>query len=396
MKLLVCTTNRVVLGGAETYLRALLPRLAATGLRMGLVFESEPPGRPRIDAPGVAEHAWAVSEACPGGVRTAIRAWRPDAVFHNGLTDPAFETWLTRYPVVYYLHTFVGTCVGGLKRHARPSPRPCVRTMGLGCLAHYYPHRCGGLNPLVPLWNYHQQHRTLNMLRGCVQLMVASTAMREEYLRHGFAPNRVVLNPYFPSDHQPDPQIPASRHRTGTVLFAGRLTEVKGGEYLVHALHRTRQQQNVGPPLQLVVAGDGPELPRLKALADRLGVPAAFHGWLDAAGVQALMRRADLLAMPSLWPEPFGLLGIEAGCVGLPAVGYAHGGIPDWLVEGVSGALAPSPPTVDGLADAILRALADPGHYQRLRVGAWETARRFTPERHVERLEAAFRAATAA
>ena len=41
--------------------------------------------------------------------------------------------------------------------------------------------------------------------------------------------------------------------------------------------------------------------------------------------------------MPSLWAEPFGLLGIEAGCVGLPAAGYAVGGIPDWLVPGETG-----------------------------------------------------------
>jgi glycosyltransferase involved in cell wall biosynthesis len=220
--------------------------------------------------------------------------------------------------------------------------------------------------------------------------------MRAEYLRHGFPPGRVVLNPLFPTDYVPDPCPPAPHDRTGDILLAGRLSQNKGGAHLIRALHQVRRRGDIHPSVRLVVAGDGPERPRLEALAARLDVPAAFHGWLDAAGVEVLMRQADLLAMPSLWPEPFGLLGIEAGCVGLPAVGYAHGGIPDWLVEGVSGALAPSPPTVDGLADAIVRALADPGHYQRLRVGAWETARRFTPERHVERLEAAFQAAAAA
>jgi glycosyltransferase involved in cell wall biosynthesis len=103
------------------------------------------------------------------------------------------------------------------------------------------------------------------------------------------------------------------------------------------------------------------------------------------------MRQADLLAMPSLWPEPFGLLGPEAGCVGLPSVGYAHGGIPDWLVEGESGALAPSPPTVEGLADAILRAISDADRHQVLRVGAWQMAQRFSAERHVRQLEAVLR-----
>ena len=100
------------------------------------------------------------------------------------------------------------------------------------------------------------------------------------------------------------------------------------------------------------------------------------------------MREADLLAVPSVWPEPFGLVGIEAGCVGLPAVAFAVGGIPDWLIPGKSGELAPGdPPTADGLALAIVRALADPTPLQRLRIGAWEVARTFRPGRHLDELE---------
>jgi glycosyltransferase involved in cell wall biosynthesis len=99
------------------------------------------------------------------------------------------------------------------------------------------------------------------------------------------------------------------------------------------------------------------------------------------------MRKADLLAVPSVWPEPFGLVGIEGGCVGLPAVGFAVGGIPDWLTPGVSGELAPGDkPDPRQLADALVRALADETHWNRLRVGSWETARRFTPEAHLDRL----------
>jgi glycosyltransferase involved in cell wall biosynthesis len=89
-----------------------------------------------------------------------------------------------------------------------------------------------------------------------------------------------------------------------------------------------------------------------------------------------------------LWPEPFGLVGIEAGCLGVPAVGYAVGGIPDWLIAGESGELAPGdPPTVDGLAEAMVRALASPEHYARLCQGAWKLAQRFTLESHLDQLE---------
>jgi glycosyltransferase involved in cell wall biosynthesis len=103
--------------------------------------------------------------------------------------------------------------------------------------------------------------------------------------------------------------------------------------------------------------------------------------------VTALLDEADLLVMPSLWPEPFGLSGPEAGLQGVPAAAFAVGGIPQWLEDGVNGHLAPgNPPSAPGLADAIVRCLADPFTHSRLRQGALESARRWSAERHVAEL----------
>jgi glycosyltransferase involved in cell wall biosynthesis len=167
--------------------------------------------------------------------------------------------------------------------------------------------------------------------------------------------------------------------------MTGRLTRLKGGDLLLPAVRAAAER--VGRPLGVRFAGDGPEEAALRTLARRLGVKAEFFGWCPGPRLAELRVEADVLAVPSVWPEPFGLVGIEAGCQGLPAVGFALGGIPDWLVPGVSGESAPTPPTVAGLADALVRALKDPAHHQRLRVGAWEMAQRFTLERHWARLE---------
>jgi glycosyltransferase involved in cell wall biosynthesis len=395
MKVLVCTANRTIRGGIETYLRGVLPHLPALGFRTGFLFENDDPAGAMVDQAQSAEQVFQLS----GGAREATLAsvvdWRPDCVFNNGLADTEFELQLTRYPVVYFAHNYIGTCLPGFKRHAWPSITPCCKTMGLGCVINYLPRRCGGLSPLPILKDYFYARRQLRVLRACHRLQVASTAMREEYLRHRFAPKTVVINPYFPANAAPDPEPPARRPQSRRVVFAGRLTNVKGGTYLVEALHAVRQKLSSGPPLQLAVVGDGPELPRLRQLASRLGVPAVFHGWLDQVGLQGVIRDADLLAMPSLWPEPFGILGIEAGCLGVPSVGYGHGGIPDWLEDGISGALAPSPPTVQGLADALVRALGDAEHHHRLRLGAWQVAQRFSRDRHLTCLAQTLRSAAA-
>jgi glycosyltransferase involved in cell wall biosynthesis len=210
--------------------------------------------------------------------------------------------------------------------------------------------------------------------------------MREEYLRHGLAESQVVCVPLF-GDGAPDPEPPTPRPLSGQVLMVGRLTDLKGGVELVRALPRARAA--LGRELELVVAGDGPERPRMQAEAVARRVPVRFVGWVDRPERERLMRGADLLAVPSVWPEPFGMVGVEAGGVGLPSVAFAVGGIPDWCEPGVSGELAPgAPPTSEGLADAITRALRDEGHHARLREGAWRLSRRFRAEAHVDALGA--------
>ncbi|HEV2147384.1 MAG TPA: glycosyltransferase, partial [Longimicrobiaceae bacterium] len=117
------------------------------------------------------------------------------------------------------------------------------------------------------------------------------------------------------------------------------------------------------------------------------GVSVEFTGWVGDDGMDALFARTDLLVVPSLWPEPFGLVGPEAGLRGVPAAAFAAGGIPDWLVDGVGGHLAPAdPPTAAGLAEAVVRCLRDPREHARLRRGAREVAGRFSQEAHLAAL----------
>jgi len=182
-----------------------------------------------------------------------------------------------------------------------------------------------------------------------------------------------------------DVQPPQRELPAGRMLFVGRLVDLKGAHYLLRALAVAREK--LGKELTLTIAGSGPEEMSLRTLAGRLNLSVRFAGWLDVQDRLKEMRLADLLIVPSLWPEPFALVGIEAGCVGLPAVGYANGGIPDWLAPGESGELASAnPPRVEGLAAAMVRALADPEHYRRLCQGAWNRARRLTAASHLDRL----------
>ena len=145
-------------------------------------------------------------------------------------------------------------------------------------------------------------------------------------------------------------------------------------------------------PLALTFVGDGPDRMRWEqkarwTQAANTDLNIEFTGWLDSFKLEQLTLSSDLLVVPSTWPEPFGLVGVEAGSHGLPAAAFAVGGIPEWLSDGVNGRLAPGdPPTAAGLARAIVECVGDPAEHTRLRRGALEMASSFGLNAHLNAL----------
>jgi len=94
--------------------------------------------------------------------------------------------------------------------------------------------------------------------------------------------------------------------------------------------------------------------------------------------------------VPSVWPEPFGLVGIEGFAAGRPAVGSATGGVGDWLKDGVSG-LCVAPGDAAELARALNELLADPQRQRAMGLAGRDTvAAHFSPERHLAALLEAY------
>ncbi len=387
MRILIACHSRDILGGTESYVRAVLPALAARGHHLALFHEV--PFRPNVskdDMERLGLPIWDGTDSS-GSVLASVSGWRPDVIYVQGLRDQEREqAFQSCFPTVLFAHNYYGTCISGYKRFTLPRVCSCTRVLGPACLALYLPRGCGGRNPWTMWQQYRSQRRRQAMLHKYQAMLVASRHMLDEYRRQGIRPDRLHVAPLFSAEKHPDDQPPPDRPSAGRILFVGRITEVKGSRLLVPAL--ARASQLLGQSLTLEVAGDGAERAVVETMARDVGLPTVFHGWVNASRREELMRGADLLAVPSIWPEPFGLVGLEAGGVGLPSVGFAAGGIPDWLIPGESGESAPGHrPSVEGLADAVVRALADSRHLARLRRGAWEMSRRFTIERHLEILE---------
>ena len=170
-----------------------------------------------------------------------------------------------------------------------------------------------------------------------------------------------------------------------TVLFAGRMTSLKGGDVLVAAA--ARASHVLGRAVRVIFAGDGPQRDAWERLSRSLGVDAEFVGWVDEASRPQVFSRAAIAVVPSLWPEPFGLVGLDAAALGRPAVAFDVGGIGEWLEEGRNGRLVEPGAGEAGLAAAIVSLLSSPAERARMAEEALAVARRLTVAAHVDRLE---------
>jgi glycosyltransferase involved in cell wall biosynthesis len=381
MRILIVNRHRSIVGGVETYLERLLPLLAAKGLSLALVHLEPPqPDSKTIDAAlNIQNWLWK-----PGFDWSAIEAWKPDVAYLQSLFPPELHSELSRrVPVLQYVHDYRGLCISGHKMHLSPEPIPCRRAFGAACLLHYFPRRCGGLNPLVMFDLYRQESNSLQLLKLQKSVLVATEHMRKEYLRNGLNPERVsVLR--LPSTTQ-TLAPPVSPPSDGAILFLGRLSQQKGANFLIRAAELA--QDRLGRKLRVIVCGSGPEEENLKLQAKSSSVSVEMRGWISSAERLEVLKQSSLLALPSLWPEPFGMAGLEAATHGIPAVAFDSGGITEWLRPGVSGEVAPAdPPTPEGLADAILRVVSDATRYQSLSRGALETAAEFSTALHLSEL----------
>ena len=214
-------------------------------------------------------------------------------------------------------------------------------------------------------------------------LLVGSRFMQEELIQNGFdAPGVHVLPPVVRMDVADPPPLPAEPG----ILYVGQLIRGKGVDLLLRALHALRAMRCT---FQATIIGSGNAELRLKALCQKLGLgdQVRFGGWVPHDEIGRCYAEARVLAVPSRWPEPFGMVGLEAMRYGRPVVGFDVGGIPDWLEHETTGLLVREQ-DVDALARSLARVLTEDGLAAKLGANARRrVAERFGFARYVDQLE---------
>ena len=169
------------------------------------------------------------------------------------------------------------------------------------------------------------------------------------------------------------------------VGVVGRISAWKGQDFFLRAFARAARAQ---PKLKAVIAGDvvpGEDWrrERLQSLAQELGVAdrVLWPGYQEHAA--ELMAALDILVLPSIRPEPFGMVVIEAMAAGKPVIATAHGGPLESVADGETGMLV-SPAEPEEMASALALLAGNRGLRERMGHAGRERAERlFGFETHV-------------
>ena len=218
---------------------------------------------------------------------------------------------------------------------------PLARALGVPLITHLRGYdvtrsRAALIGSGRPTWIRYALGRGRLMREGDLFLAV-SDALRDRAVALGYPAERTLthyngvdLDRFQPGGAPREP---------GLVLHVGRLVEKKGTRLLIEALAGRGGAR-------LVVIGEGPLRRALERQARAAGVDARFLGALPADEVAAWMRRAALLAAPSLTAgdgdaEGLPNVVVEAAASGLPVVATIHSGIPEAVADGKTGFLVP-------------------------------------------------------
>jgi len=168
------------------------------------------------------------------------------------------------------------------------------------------------------------------------------------------------------------------------ILYAGRLEKIKGVEYLLQAMTHVVKAE---PDVTLTIAGEGEYRGVLEDVARELGVEKSvtFVGHKTRDELRELYEYATVVVVPSVWPEPFGKVGIEAMSVGRPVIGSDVGGVSEWLKDGATGFLVP-PRSSEALAEKCLLLFRNTELLTRLSKQAVQHAQAFSIDAYASRV----------
>ncbi|MCL0038285.1 glycosyltransferase family 4 protein [Thermodesulfovibrionales bacterium] len=275
------------------------------------------------------------------GLRDYLNGIKPDIIYLHNIFDRRVVTLLkeaSAKKIIWYCHDHFFYCLTELKilddfQCELPSGEHCIENIKAGRCMQRYP-LSGDLKELF--W---ERKRLLEATSLLDEIVVISEYMKSTLLQNNPSlEERINLVPrqvYIPER--------VKREKGGkNILYVGRVVKEKGVDYLIKAMEFINCKDAT-----LIIIGGGDDLgyvKRCQSLAEDLrekkGIEVIFTGWKSHREVSEFYERATVTCVPSIFPEPFGVVTAEALAHEVPVVAYDVGGISTVIKDGKTGLLA--------------------------------------------------------
>jgi glycosyltransferase involved in cell wall biosynthesis len=364
-------------GGVEQILHDTARGLAGLGWEQALLHQS-----------GSANAAFTEPFTHCSDDSDLLQRFQPDAVLiHKTHTDSTVSDISQRWPSLRMLHDHDLVC---LRRHKYTplSNHSCERPAGHSCYTHlcFVTRNQADTGFPLRLKTVAARKRDIASHQYIRRFIVGSQWMQQSLTGNGIDARRVaIINP-IPACLDTARALPPSD--AAEILCVGQIIRGKGVDLLLRALAITPGSWHA------TIVGSGNHLEQCRALARQLGIATrvTFTGRVAHEDLQNYYQRARFTVVPSRWPEPFGMVGIEAMARGRPVIGFAAGGIGDWLRDGENGILVPQA-NIAQLAQAMSRLLQETDTVRQLGDNAARiVAKHYTHQRYLGQLDALLKA----
>lgn len=168
------------------------------------------------------------------------------------------------------------------------------------------------------------------------------------------------------------------------LMHVSNFRKVKRVEDVLRVFDKVRKEI----PSKLLLIGDGPEKTNIDKLCKELDTCGDIHSFGKVKDVEKLMGLADLFLLTSE-TESFGLAALEAMAARVPVISTNTGGIPEVNLDGVTGRLSPVG-DIDGMARNAVNILNDQKLLEKMRLQAFEQAKKFSIENILPQYEALY------
>lgn len=261
-------------------------------------------------------------------VRDIIRKENPNLIhIHETLLflSPFIHGKLMRLkPTVHTLHTAFYFCPKASK--ILPNQEICSYAMGISCLTKGCSKEINKRLALNMMWRK-------RVTKKADYVIAPSQYIKGEAVRNGIDREKIEVIPHFTEKNMRNEYV---MPEDNSILFVGRTDPLKGIRELLIALSFMRKKV-----WKAYIIGIGDGLQEYEKMAQEIGIQEriVFLNNLEYDELDEYYQKASVVAFPSLSPESFGLVGIEAMSFGRPVVAFDSGGPKEWLVDGKTGFL---------------------------------------------------------